>query len=530
MEPSTKLHRILIVFLLVWMTLAGLYLAWYDSPTTDEDIHVATGYLDLTRHDFRFDPEHSPLFKEITALPILLVHPHLPPDDAKLWAAGKPTFYDSWKEARQWSDEWFYKSGNNPSELIFLGRLPGVAIFVGLGWLAYCLALRWFNRRVAIWTLFFTAFNPILLGYGHLANDDVAVVFGILLCLGALWKYIQEQTARRAVLVGLTFVAATGTKYTGLGLVFVLAAVALYLAWSRRTWKLTLWHVLVVVGVFWAGIWTLYDFQSPLTIDPHLYADLIRAGAHTTLTANQVTKLAQILRYTLPSPFLKGLVLNEIATKYGRGAWVLGRHYWPGVWFYFPIVFFLKTQVVVMPVFLAGLFLSLRRQAFQRLREPGYLILTISLVVFSVLAMINKLDLGVRHIATICAFLSFFLALCVERLRRIECRWLPAAIAALYVIPLLAQWPNIISFTSELIQPYDQGWRYLNDSNIDWGQQSRQIVALAQQRWPGQTIAANYEWNPYVLGYYGLRTIDFTPQVPPTGVPILVTANQLSMP
>ena len=88
--------RLLVWVLLLWMGLAGTFLAWRMTMTTDEGIHVASAYLALTRGEHRFDPEHPFLYKYVTALPILFVQPNLPPDDAKLWEAAKPTFYDSW--------------------------------------------------------------------------------------------------------------------------------------------------------------------------------------------------------------------------------------------------------------------------------------------------------------------------------------------------------------------------------------------------------------------------------------------------
>ena len=52
------LKKYAVALILVWTFVLGLFLAWNDSMTTDEGIHVASSYLAITRQEFRFDPEH----------------------------------------------------------------------------------------------------------------------------------------------------------------------------------------------------------------------------------------------------------------------------------------------------------------------------------------------------------------------------------------------------------------------------------------------------------------------------------------
>src|SRR5690606_5018407 len=124
----TWLRKHAVAALLIWTACAGLYGASHASMTTDEGIHVASGDLSLTRCDTRFDPEHPFLIKYVTALPLVLLQPALPPNDQLLWDRAGSTFYDAWGEARQWTEEWFYSSGNDADLMIFLARLPAVGI------------------------------------------------------------------------------------------------------------------------------------------------------------------------------------------------------------------------------------------------------------------------------------------------------------------------------------------------------------------------------------------------------------------
>ena len=525
------MHRLAVGLLFVWVAAAGLFMAWHDSLTTDEDIHMASGYTILTRADFRFDPEHTPLFKELTALPLLALHLSPPSDDQALWNAAAPTFYDSWQEARSWSDRWTFASGNPADLMKFLARLPSVVSLLLLCWLLYYLTNEWFGRQAALLTLFFTAFNPTLLAHGHLANDDVAVVTAILFGLALFWRYLKSPSIGNALLVGLGLTVAIGTKFTGFGLLPVFFLYMLFFAWQERKGLRTLGHGLLMLLSVWLGIWTLYGFHSSLNLTD---ASLHLAGEswHIPygLTLPQIIRGAQEVRLFLPLAFLKGLIIVENGTKYGRGGYLFGHTFYPSLWYYFPAIIALKTQIVTFAVLLVGLLLSLGSKAGALGKRP-YQLLALSLLIFGGLIMHSKLDLGVRYTTPVLALAMPFVALSLLRIGRLNWRsWIIGGTLVLYALPALAQFPDLLSFSSEIVQPYAEGWRYMNDSNIDWGQEASQVAVYSAENLHTNGIAANYGWNPYQLGYYGLKTESFDPLIPPTGRPILITANQLATP
>ena len=56
------------------------------------------------------------------------------------------------------------------------------------------------------------------------------------------------------------------------------------------------------------------------------------------------------------------------------------------------------------------------------------------------------------------------------------------------------------------------------------------IAEYARAKYPGETIYANYPWNPYVLDYYGLHAKSFDRANPPSDGVIFLTASQMSDP
>jgi len=93
-----------------------------DSLTMDELSHIPAGYSYLSQKDFRINPEHPPLIKDLAAFPLLFLNLNFPSDS------------DSWnKEVNsQWRYGWelLYNSGNNPEQMIFWARLPMVFVLL----------------------------------------------------------------------------------------------------------------------------------------------------------------------------------------------------------------------------------------------------------------------------------------------------------------------------------------------------------------------------------------------------------------
>ena len=72
--------------------------AGQESQTIDEAVHLSAGYSYLKTGDFRLNPEHPPLSKMSSALPLLWLHPDFAPsprdwEHADQWAVGKSFLY-----------------------------------------------------------------------------------------------------------------------------------------------------------------------------------------------------------------------------------------------------------------------------------------------------------------------------------------------------------------------------------------------------------------------------------------------------
>ena len=96
-----------------------------DSGTTDEIAHIPSGYTYLRYHDYRLNPEHPPLIKEISAFPLIFQKLNFNTNlrDYKDLANG------------QWESGWdfIYREGNNADRVLFWARLPILMLFLIFG-------------------------------------------------------------------------------------------------------------------------------------------------------------------------------------------------------------------------------------------------------------------------------------------------------------------------------------------------------------------------------------------------------------
>jgi len=139
------------------VVLLGLFAAqgWQfirsNSQTFDEAVHLTAGYSYLATGDFRLNPEHPPLIKLLSALPLYLCY-HVPfepnPDlwqearageDRAQWWISRDFLYGPPGAGRESSTS--HGSPHSADQLLALGRVPnlvlGTCLIALIGWWSF---------------------------------------------------------------------------------------------------------------------------------------------------------------------------------------------------------------------------------------------------------------------------------------------------------------------------------------------------------------------------------------------------------
>lgn len=435
------------------------------SATFDEGAHLPAGYAALALGDYRMNPEHPPLLKLWAAAPLLALQPRLDTAD------------ESWQRGRQWRfGHRFLYDWNDADRLLFWGRWPIVALACAL----IAAVFFWARRQgggeggaPALAALFLAALSPDLLAHGQLVTTDVGFTLFFFLTVAGFAGLVERITWARVLGTGLALGAAAASKFSVVilpPLLLLLLAVAVVR--SARPDRLrraaALAGCLLAAGALaWLTVWAAYRFRFTISPDP---------AASALLDWGQVTPPPGLLRTAagwmrehrvLPEGYLFGF-LQVFRLSEARPAFLAGQVSSQGWWYYFPATFALKTPLALLAL------LGLSFAARSRVRGFLAYALWLPVAVYWLITLTRHLNIGHRHLLPIYPFL-FLLAGRAVLLARGRLRIGIAILGLWYASAALRVAPHYLASFNELAGGPSHGYRWLVDSNLDWGQDLRNL-------------------------------------------------------
>jgi 4-amino-4-deoxy-L-arabinose transferase-like glycosyltransferase len=443
-----------------------------ESQTSDEAYNLLAGYRHLTAGDFSICPGYPPLSKEVSALPLLVLRPRVPPmTDA---------------EASDFRSGRIFLYANRADPLLFAARVAMTVFPLLLAVMVFLATWEMFGAGPAFTALALIVFEPNILAHGPLVTNDVALACCLFAAVYAFWRYVVKPNAWRLAACGIAGGLTLAAKHSGLILFPILFLLALaewvmntegrrrsdppqdHLILKRRLAVRLLLALIVTAAIAVAVLWGFYGFRYSAKPgfgppSPTLASSLGAARSRGTAAAIAVAARAHLL----PEAFLEGLAFFR--TTDSRPAYLLGRLYARGVWFYFPVALVIKSTLgFLLLLALAPLARLLR--ARERRRETLWMM--IPATVFLAASMTSNLNIGLRHILPIYPFLSVLAAAGAWNLGIKRRAWgiIVGGLVLIHAASSLRAFPNYLSYSNELWGGPSETYRVLTDSNVDWGQ------------------------------------------------------------
>jgi hypothetical protein len=369
--------------------------------------------------------------------------------------------------ARQTAKKWL--GVREPDRLRFAARLPSV-LFLGLVLgTVFGLGRRFLGETAACLATTITALDPNLIANSSVITVDAAYALATLLTLGAVLWMVERPSVPRWTAVGAALGLAFAVKFSA----FLLLPGVVVFPWllpalrSRlRTWRTAAGGAaaLVAMLVVIAAAYRFHDVGAELNDVGWRSATFLRLFA-----------VAPHLRLPVPADFATGFDLLAVAVDKDYPVVLLSRHYPRGVWFYFAVVWLLKTPVTLI----AGTVYGVARTAATRTlwREPALAFLALNLAVFLVyFSCFFAAQVGFRFVLMCVPLLALVagagLAGVAQTRRGRVLIVVGALAAAAENVPYLG---NHLAFTNVLVQPKREAFRLLTNANIDWGQNDGRI-------------------------------------------------------
>jgi 4-amino-4-deoxy-L-arabinose transferase-like glycosyltransferase len=470
-NPSRGLQAAGVACLLIVLALQLALSARRESQTWDEACHIFAGYNYWKNANFGDNPEHPPLVKLLATLPLLRLPLNVPPHPGVF----------SKEEDFLTATQFVYS--NDASAILFRTRMAAALLTLLLGLLVFVVAREMFGPTAAFIALTLLVFEPNILAHGAVVTTDVGMSLFFLATVYTFYRYVKKPTAGRLLLTGLAAGLGLATKHSAILVfpaLFVLAGCEVALGSNdaepshssepRTKRALRLLGALAVIGVIAVVVlWSFYGFH----FHPRSGVD---AGTRLAEYAGRLKNPVQAKMiitagrwHLLPQSYLYGLADVGFTAEFSH-TYLLGTVYPHGVWPYFPIAFSIKTTLGLL-ILLALVPLSLARSRIQCWRELLFLI--VPAAVYFGVAMGSGMNIGVRHILPVYPFLMILAAWGAWRLIQRQRRWayVVALLLVWNVVSSLRTFPVYLAYSNELWGGPSQTYKYLSDSNADWGQQ-----------------------------------------------------------
>jgi hypothetical protein len=484
-------HAYIAGALLALMLVLGLSSMVGNSAIVDEIAHIPSGYSYLRYGDYRLNPEHPPLMKDLAGLPLQFMHLKFP-DMRSEWTTDVNG---------QWQAGWdfIYNLGNNANSIIFWARLPILLLMVGFGVALYCIVRRHWGTAAALLALGFYALSPNFLAHGALVTTDLGISIFMFLTLVTFVRFVRLPTMGNLFLLSLALAIVNLAKFSGVLLYPFLFLVTLVVVWAWRNPKqkqhrLGLYTGGYIVACVLSVVW-IWIFYAPHVMN--MPSDVQVRLINGSLSSPNMQPVAHILVAMSPHAVLKPLAqyLLGVAMVFGR---VAGGNttYFNGMVTnqsfhgYFPEIFVFKTQVALLLLMLVATMYGVW-QAFNKGRRKPMKAMAGSLRdyplewalgsfagFYFLVSVAGNLNLGIRHIMPV--YLPVFVLVAVASvkiLRRLmHTRWRTTAAVAMTVLMgwygLSTIWaaPNFIAYFNELMGGPGNAYQYFTDSGVDWGQ------------------------------------------------------------
>jgi 4-amino-4-deoxy-L-arabinose transferase-like glycosyltransferase len=179
------------------------------------------------------NPEHPPLVKILSGLPLLFLDLKLPDKNQSF----QNEVNGQWNVGR----EFLYESGNSADKIIFWSRIGPIILTLVLLTLIY-----WWSRELlggfwAFLPLFLFAASPVALAHGHYVTTDVGAALGVVSALFLFIRFLFRPSRSNLVWAGIGFGLAQLTKFSAVFLLplFLVLTAVFYLASVIRDWRQT---------------------------------------------------------------------------------------------------------------------------------------------------------------------------------------------------------------------------------------------------------------------------------------------------
>lgn len=441
----------ILLFLLLMIFFIHCYVSSFkNSVTADEFAHLPAGLLYWKTGDFRIYYQNPPLIKLMASFPLLFSPAQLPNKFQGRWGLGRG----------------FMAKNKDIYHLLFvLGRIIIILLSLFTAFLLFIFASEVLGTKAALFSVFLFTFSPNIIAHSYLVTTDIGASLGILAALYILWKFLYHPSLKLLLLCGIVFGLAQLTKFSGLILIPAFPCLMIldyFFGMKNLNLKKTILSILII---FFIGILIINSC--------YLFNGSFRPINNYSFRNSSFLSLVSLTPEWLPVPFPKDYLSGLDTQKYESDrrpvpVYLLGNLSSSGWWYYFLLAFFFKTPIPILFLFFWFISVYLYNLIHGK-KDFFFLYIFTFIAIYLVFFSLSVINLGVRYILPIYP-LIFLLSGYLLKQIGLKGKILLFIISVWLIINTLCIFPHHLSFFNEFAGGPENGYKYLADSNIDWGQ------------------------------------------------------------
>lgn len=381
------------------------------------------------------------------------------------------------------------------------GRYITIIVTLLLLGYVYVFAKNIAGSVAGCWAMLLVATDPNILAHSRLVTTDVYNALAFVAVLFHLYRWKVDGVKKHFYYWCIAIAVAQCCKINNILLYPICLLIILFfrMQGNQFSFKVAAYHLLTFLLIQLLVINSLFLFYHT----GYSFADYhFKSQFFQQLQQSWIGNIP----IPLPQSFIDTFDLTQFERETFTGTaqnYLLGElRYRKGFWNYYIVNWVVKTPLLTQIISVVAFVTALLSAVF---RKRAFLFVVIPTGITLFLLSSSSVQGGYRYLLPLLLLLliasGVFISYIQVRIKPIGIY----AISILIAIPAIIGFPNYISYTSEWLVPKKKAYRYVSDSNLNWGQRSVKI----------NTILKNHP--EYI----------FEPAAPATGM-IVVDINKLT--
>ncbi|HQU85062.1 MAG TPA: glycosyltransferase family 39 protein, partial [Pyrinomonadaceae bacterium] len=459
-----------------------VYQAVGTSATVDEPAHILAGHRHLQCGDFGINPEHPPMLKMVSALPLAFQNWKEPPLECGSRLTTKIELF-------LYGPKFVVQNGID--ETVIPARLAASLFGILLAVFLFAAVWRMFGQFEALTALAIFAFEPNIIANTPMVTTDLVISATSFAAVVAVYYFCRKPSPLRFGLAGIAVGLMLASKHTAVVFIPILfglmiAGSLIYRRGEQPFAKMFLRQTLNFTGMFLIGLlilWAFYGFRYravPNADAPTVtVAEYIAANGRPEMLDSISAKLAVLGAKThiFPESYMLGVA--DVVASGSRNMFLFDHGYPTGKWFYFPISFLIKSSVALLILLPLGFWFAFANR--ERRREMMFILIP-ALLYFAV-ALTSQLNIGVRHILPIYPFFIVAAAVgaCFAARKVYVFRYFLILLLCYHAFSTSKIAPDYLAFANDFWGGTSENYKNFRDPSLDNGQNLKFIKQYVER-------------------------------------------------